>query len=237
MLSRWPGPSLQVRPGVSEVGLISCLSFSLTWGMYGWEKGNDSCGRIGGCFFRALQAQLVIRRPEKTVAHPVCTKQAIGLHAGPLYCAQLQGQAHILAIEGHPLHSSPLSSVPHCQLGGFVSPAEMFLAFDSTLPGLCSDRLRVSHGCFHWALLLQDLFSRGSARVVALRPSVSPALKGFWTQWGFGHGKLFTFFQSYLSSVKENFHARERLIVLCFIRVRRDSLGRVCFLFRKIFVS
>lgn len=83
-----------------------------------------------------------------------------------------------------------------------------------------------------------------SAQVVALRPNVSSTVKdsGLLVTGGRLEVICFTFFQSYLSSVKEIFHARKRLIVLCFIQVRRESgllpsLGRVYFLFSKIFVS
>lgn len=175
-----------------------------------WVRGRQClfCGHSGGCSFRALQVQPVIHWPDKPVAHPTCIKQAIELYAGPLYWAELQEQWHMLGIEDCSLCSFLPSSVPHCQLGGFVSPEEMFLAFDSWLPHLCSDRLRVSHLPFPWAPFPQDLFSMGSAWVVTLRPSISPAVKDsgvleFWTQEG--DGKLFTFPPSYLSSVKRSF--------------------------------
>lgn len=41
------------------------------------------CGYSGGSSFRALQAQWVICRPDKPVAHAICIKLAIGLHASP----------------------------------------------------------------------------------------------------------------------------------------------------------
>lgn len=65
------------------------------------------CGHTGDWSFRALQAQPVIFRPGKPVAHPTCIEQAIELHAGPLYCVLLWKQSHTLTIEVHspaPLH-------------------------------------------------------------------------------------------------------------------------------------
>lgn len=93
------------------------------------------CGHTGGWSFRALQVQPVIFR-----AHPTCIKQAIELHAGPL-CPAEETVTHISHWSPLP-HSSPLNSVPCCQLGWLS--CRNIPSIYSWISCLCSDKLGVS---------------------------------------------------------------------------------------------